>query len=197
VGYNELGYDDKLCHPVRLVEADEEFLSEIFFIGHWEPNTEKHVCALVDAGLPIIVRGPGWLARDGKSVPKGVVVSDAIYGEDYAKAINGGKIGLGIFSKWNRNATAGRAFEIPACGTFMLAQKTSVLEKLYEDGKDVVFFSNIEELVRQAKHYLESDAEREKIALAGRDRCLRNSCSWRDRVRQVLEDLDLQMLIKT
>ena len=189
IGYNELGYDDEVFRPLDMNEVDERFKSDIYFIGHWEPNTEMYIRALVEDGLPVVVRGEGWIKLFEKRRLKDYVRSGSIYNEDYVKALNGGKIGLGIYSKWNRNTTAARVFEIPACSTMLLTIRTGVLEELYEDGKEAAFFDHPAELVQKVRYYLNNDTEREAIALAGKNRCINNQCSWKDRVSEVLTDL--------
>lgn len=189
VGYNELGYDDEVFRKIDSGEIEQDLCSEIFFIGHWEPRTERYVRSLAQAGLPVSVRGAGWQKVDGKGLPKGVFKSGPIYGEDYVKAINAGKIGLGIVSEFNRNATAARIFEIPACGTMLAAMRTDVLETLYEDGKGVVFFDDEDGLVEKAGYYLNNESERVSIAAEGKKSCIKNKCTWMDRVSEMLADL--------
>lgn len=195
VGYNELGYDDSLFRPMQLGSEDQNLESDIFFIGHWEKTTEASIRLMVDAGLPVTIRGPYWPQINGRRLTAGVVKSGPIFFEDYVKAINGGKIGLGLVSKWNRNATAGRIFEIPACGTLLLAEKNPVLAALYEDGKEAVFYSTPQEMIEKARYFLHHPEEREAIAAAGRRRCQANQCSWRDRVAQVLRELQGQGIL--
>ena len=98
-------------------------------------------------------------------------------------------------SKLNRNATAGRIFEIPACGTLLLAERNPVLAGLYEDGQEAVFYSTPQEMIEQARYFLDHPEERQAIAAAGRRRCQANRCSWRDRVAQVLRELQGQGII--
>ena len=126
-----------------------------------------------------------------------MVKSGPVYLGDYVRAINGGKIGLGIVSKWNRNTTAGRIFEIPACGTMLLAERNTVIERLYEDGKEAVLFGAGQELIDKAAYYLERPEERRAIGQAGRRRCLANQCSWRHRVAEVLAELQAENLLPT
>ncbi len=186
VVYNELGYDDRFFRHVDLEEKDEWLNSEIFFIGHWEPRTELFIRALVDYGLPVAVRGHGWAKGNNRGLPGGIVRSGAVHASDYVKAINAGKIGLGIVSEWNRNETASRIFEITACGTMLLAMRTGTIERLYEDGKEIALFSNPQELVSKAKYYLEHEEVRKAIAEYGRTRCVKNRCSWKDRIVEIL-----------
>jgi spore maturation protein CgeB len=197
VGFNEIGYDDKIMFPVKLNNNDQWLKSDIFFIGHWEENTEQYIRLLAESGLPVTVRGPNWSNIRDSKFRKQVVKSGPIYLGDYVKAINGGQIGLGIVSKWNRNHTAGRIFEIPACGTLLLAERNPVLERLYEDGKEAALFCTGQDLIEKAAYYLKHPEERRAMGLAGRQRCLANKCTWRHRVAEVLAELQAHALLAT
>jgi spore maturation protein CgeB len=71
------------------------------------------------------------------------------------------EIGRGFVSEWNGNETAGLSFEIPACGTFLLAMRTPEHEQLYREGEDAEFFSSPEELIKKALHYTNITALRQ------------------------------------
>jgi spore maturation protein CgeB len=188
VCFLELGYDHKLYRPVKL--ASDDYKADLFFIGHWEPTTEDHIVALVKAGLPVSVRGAGWHKAKNKKVIKSIYRSGPVWEEEYVKALCSGKIGLGIVSKWNRNMTAGRIFEMPACGVFLLAVRNPVIQALYQEGVEAEYFSSAEELVQKARYYLEHDEERRKIALAGHRRCINSKYSWKDRVEEMLAEIN-------
>lgn len=188
VSFSENGYDHQIFHPVDVV--GDEYKADIFFIGHWEPNTEKYIVALVEAGLPVSVRGERWDRAKNKKILKNVIKSGPLNEKEYVKALCSGKIGLGVVSKWNRSQTCGRIFEIPACGTFLLALRNSSTQALYREGIEAGFFSSSEELVQKARYYLEHDTERKKIALAGNKRCVDNKCSWWDLVKEILAEID-------
>lgn len=205
VGFNELGYDGlRFGAHERLGDVGPgngsgsgsgEVGDPVFFVGHWEPPTEELIAALVEAGVPVRARGPGWSAARGRRRLADHVEDTHVGGEAYVRVLTRGQIGLGIVSTWNRNHTAARVFEIPACGTMLLAVRNEVLSALYEEGREAEFFSTPEELVEKARYYLEHPEERDRIAAAGRERCLRNRCSWRDRVEQVLEELGREKLL--
>jgi len=191
VYFSELACDDNMYRPVDVPEEDKRKLgSDIFFIGHWEPKTEKLIGYLTEHQMPVTVRGPNWHKAKNIKLLSSVVKSGPIWGQDYVKSICCGKIGLGIVSKWNRNLTAGRIFEIPACGTFLLAERTPSIQSVYVEGKEAEFFSNSEELLEKAKYYLSHDKERQAIAKAGHERCITSRYSWKDRVREMLEKVE-------
>lgn len=187
----ELGYDDELFRPVEVTTEDRKRLGEaVFFIGHWEPTTEKTLVYLTNHGIPVGIRGGGWHRARNRSVLRNSMPFSPIWGEDHVKAICSGRIGLGIVSKWNRNLTAGRIFEIPACGTFLLAERNSSTQSLYVEGKEAEFFSSAEELLEKTRYYLDHDSDREAIAKAGYVRCRSSKYSWKDRVEQMMAQVE-------
>lgn len=182
---SEFGYDPILHRPLHLTPEDQRrYQAEAIFVGHREPATERMIVALRGAGIPVKVWGPGWW--------KGQTLQDRyeiqpIYGEEYVKALAGAKIGLCFLSKWNHNQSASRTFEIPAIGSFLMAERTADHLSYFEEGKEAEFFSSPEELVDKARYYLAHEDEREAIARAGHERCITSGYTQQDRMREILE----------
>jgi len=63
-----------------------------------------------------------------------------------------------------------RTFETTGCGTFLLTNYTPGLEKLFDIGKEIVVYNDLNDLDNKVRYYLENDEEREKIAKAGYER---------------------------
>ncbi|RPI71813.1 MAG: glycosyltransferase family 1 protein, partial [Geobacteraceae bacterium] len=108
-------------------------------------------------------------------------------GEDYSKAICATKINLNFLRKVNRDEVTSRSVEIPACGGFMLAERTCRHGEFFEEGKEAEFFSSNDELLAKITYYLAHDEERGRIARAGRERCVKSGYSMRVQLRQMIE----------
>ena len=159
---------------------DEKKLSikkyDVVFIGHWEPNTEVHILALKKAGINVKVWGYNWNKSNNSELKK----IQPLKQSEYCDVIANAKIALCFLSKWNMNESTGRTFEIPAIGTFMLAEYTN--EQFYIYGEGAVFFSGIDELISKVKFYLKNEIAREKIALVGNSISLSPGYSWSNQI---------------
>jgi spore maturation protein CgeB len=62
---------------------------------------------------------------------------------------------------------------------------------MFEEGREAAFFSNAAEAVEQATRFVNDDALRQRVAAAGRARCLKDGHDVVSRARQFLRDLDL------
>ena len=82
-----------------------------------------------------------------------MIQGDACYGVDYARALTGAKIAIGLLSKRIPETTTTRSFEIPACGTMLLAERTQDHQALFEEGVEAEFFDSAEECADKARFY--------------------------------------------
>lgn len=190
LGYDSLRFNDSEL-PLNL---REKWSNDLLFVGHYEPRTASGILALIEAGLSVTVYGAGWKRALQCNKFKGHVKFRRLDNEDYMYALKGAKIGLCFVSKLNGNQTAGRSFEIPASGTFLLGMRTKQHMECYIEGKEAEFFSNLQELVQKARYYLEHDDKRQEIAHLGHKRCIDSDYSWgrymRDDWAKVLKAID-------
>jgi spore maturation protein CgeB len=175
----QLAYDDGRFNNAPLTEAEQKhWATPIIFIGHYEPRTERFLSAVLDENLPLKIYGHNWLNSSSAqkypdAFPK-ISLSDA----DYVKALKGASIAICCVSEWNYNQTAGRSYEIPATGTFLLAYRTQGHERSYIEGKEAEFFSTSAELVQKLRFYLAHQDERRAIANSGWLRCTSDKYTW-------------------
>ncbi len=66
-----------------------------------------------------------------------------------------------------------RVFEAMAGGALLITDEADGLEDMFQDGEHLVVYRRDEDVLGLVQHYLASNAERERIAAAGRDLVLR------------------------
>jgi len=98
------------------------------------------------------------------------------------------RICLNIHDEHNKG-TNPRTFEIMAAGSFELLDVRQDYDIL-EPGRDMVIYRNVEEAIEKISGYLLDEAEREKIAAAGKAKVIRKR-SMRNLLCQIL-DIDLE-----
>jgi spore maturation protein CgeB len=111
-------------------------------------------------------------------------------GDVYRRIICGSQVALGFVSHSNRDDWTVRTFEVPACGGFFLAERTKSHQQFYEEGKEAEFFANPEECRDKILYYLAHDSARERIAAAGRQRCVTSGYGLRARMQQALQKIE-------
>lgn len=180
-------FDPDLHRPVDLTPKERaELGGPVGFIGTAEDERAQSIAHLARNGVPVKVWGDGW-AEIGRRLPESVnVAGPGRFGEDYPRVICSFDINLAFLRKCNRDLQTGRSVEIPACGAFMLAERTDEHLSLFTEGLEAEFFSDDEELVKKAKYYLAHPDRRQAIGAAGRRRCLAAGYSNHDRIREML-----------
>ncbi len=168
--------------------AAPDLASDVTFVGHYERHYAGRLRTLAGLKKAVIkVWGPGWGRRSRvRQWCRPYVQGEGVWGEEYPKAISSAKICLGLLSKLVPDTSTTRTFEIPACGGFMLAERTEEHLGLFEEGREAEFFASDEEMLDKVRYYLTHPGQRDKIAAAGRERCLKSGYSNHDRIKDML-----------
>lgn len=183
-------FEPSFHYPRHLSDADYKQLScDVGFIGAWEEERFESMLYLAKNGIHVRVYGGGkWKKFIG--ISKNLeIIPNGLFTEDYAKSFQAFKISLCFLRKMNFDQQTSRSIEIPACGGFMLAERTDEHLSLFEEDKEAVFFSNNDELLEKCRYYLSHEDERKRIAVAGRERCLKSDYSNEGMIRRVLKEV--------
>jgi spore maturation protein CgeB len=210
-----LGFCEEQHRPVP--PSDPSWCAAVGFLGGWEPRRQLllgAVAAVVPAGDGgVNLWGGHWdFLRTGRAglrsrlilrqlagmepysiradpLIAGCLRGDEVYGDAYAQALTGARIGLGFLRKvWPDQHTT-RSFEIPACGSMLLADRSREHQQLFREGVEAEFFSCSEELVDKARFYCRQESARARIAAAGRRRCFTSGYSYLHRMNTALKTL--------
>ncbi|MGY8914245.1 MAG: glycosyltransferase family protein, partial [Flavobacteriales bacterium] len=120
-------------------------------------------------------------------VSPNLTVLPGIFSEDYSKALQAFKISLCFLRKINFDQQTTRTMEIPACGGFMVAERTQEHLELFEEDREAAYFSSNEELLEKCRYFLAHDDERKKVAAAGLKRCKTSGYSNEKTVKKMLD----------
>lgn len=190
--FSEQGYDPETFYP-RQVDADTQARlgSDVCFIGRCEPHYLSIMQAIAAKHDNVAIWGRWgpqaaqhpWLAP--------VYRGEGLWGADYANALCSAKIAIGLLSALVGDQTTTRTYEITACGTFMLAQRTPEHMALFEEGKEAEFFSSKEEMLEKIAYYLAHPVARERIAAAGRARCVSGGYDNGQRLAKIMAQINL------
>ena len=175
----------------------EEWQSDICFLGHFEPDRRQNELDTLMKNVPAHYRlhGSFWDQNSQSMAWQGMNTTE-LQGEEYVKALNAAKIALVFLSTWNADTFTRRVFEIPACGTMMLSQRTETMRSLYTEDKEAIYYDSAEELVDKARFYLANDTLRENIAKAGHKRCIDSGYDIYSRMREWLAVVDAMQQVK-
>ncbi len=188
--FTNQSFESTFHYPRKLSISDQlNLAADIGFVGTWEKERSDSIEYLAKHGLSVRVFGTGnWLKLKGK-YPNLTIEDKILYGEEYAKSFKAFKISLCFLRKINLDKHTSRTMEIPACGGFMIAERTDEHKMLFEENKEAVYFSSNEELLAQCRYYLDNDEERKHIAQAGTLRCKTSGYSNIDAVNKILKQI--------
>lgn len=190
VEFIDNAYDPNTHRPVEISKEDKlKFGGPIGFIGAYERERAESILYLAMQGFPIRIWGSSWNKKKWLSHPNLRIENMPLWGDEYAKAICSFDINLNFLRKVNRDLQTTRSIEIPACGAFMLGERTDEHLRLFEENKEAVYFSSNDELIHKVNYFLEHDKERGQIAKAGRERCLVGEYSNQERIKILVQEL--------
>lgn len=96
------------------------------------------------------------------------------------------KINLDITRIYQLDGFSDRIFNVLYSEGFLCTNKTEAILELFDDGKDLVTYSNLEELLDKIKYYLKNEDERKRIAYSGYQKVLKEH-SFNNRLKFILD----------
>jgi spore maturation protein CgeB len=147
---------------------------DVLFVGHQWTTRIWAVNFLKRNGINISIFGREW--------DNGPLKIDEM--NNY---INRSKIILGFGGLAYSNITdlKARDFEVPMAGGFYLVQENVDLKKYFNFNKEIVVWSNLNELLKKINYFLLNDEEREKISRAAYTRSINNH-TWKKRFDEII-----------
>jgi spore maturation protein CgeB len=188
VTYLPFAYDPESHFPETQITPAEKgaFGSDLVFVGACDHDRVEILKFLVrHRGIVVRLYGGGRryrLIQELRRSHWGLAV-----GRNYRLALTCSQIALSLNRKANRDTHVMRTFEIPACGSFLLAERTPEQCEMFMEDREAVFFSGMDELWDKAAFYLKHEDTRQQIARAGFHRVTSGRNTYRDRISTLLD----------
>jgi len=187
----QFSYDPLQNFPPPPDWSDGDRNREVSFIGSPYDKRAEFLTALGETyHLPITIAGPNWTHALNPTLLQKYVTSGALHADAYRESIWNSKINLAFVTHSNEDDVAHKAFEIAACGSFLLAERTPGHMAAFEKDKEAVFFSDVEECASKCRFYLDHPEQRLAIALQGHKRCTQSGYDNDTQLTSVLLKLD-------
>lgn len=182
--YLPFGYDPDLYFPdggglMPDVGKSEE--AKVFLAGGGDEDRYPLVKALQRAGIGLSLWGGYWEKAGLKS---GGFLDAAGIRRETAKCM----VSLVLVRRANRDGSAMRSFEIPACGACCVVEDTEEHRKMFgSDGEAVLYFKTPEELVQRVREAFGNPELRVKLRRNAHRAVTERPNTYVDRLRSILE----------
>lgn len=161
-------YSPQVHFPMPVTAEDRAaYGGPVGFIGTYERERAEMLVALANAGIPVRVWGGSWPGRLRSASRHLRIEQKELFGDRYRLALNCFDINLGFLRKINRDRQTTRSVEVPACGAFLLAERTDEHRSLFQEDVEAAYFSSTAELIAKVKYYLANDSLRKRLASNG------------------------------
>lgn len=110
------------------------------------------------------------------------------YWDEMPLVFHNSKINLNITSRTIETGIPQRVFDILACGGFCLTNYQPEIAEVFEDGKELVMYTDLEDMLQKAEYYLAHEEERKQIAQAGYEK-VKACFSVNDRVVELINSI--------
>ncbi len=186
---------------------------DISFIGQATLERKKIVRALENAGINVYVRGFGW--KEGKvnqkeiqeifakskinlnlNPPHGLWNFKTFPKLFFERSINKIKPNFHFFSNlrsWLAQRIPhihARPFELAATRSFIISGYADDFKNYYKEDEEMVFYYDIQDLIKKTRYWLPRDQEREKIAQAAYDRTI-SEHTYTNRFNKIFKQINL------
>ena len=193
IGYKNVIKTQWACNHFLYKKTGSGLKHDVVFVGQPHGNRRAIIEKIRDAGVNVECWGGGWpngrVSQDDmirlfseSKINLNLTKSSGVFGlkpiakifldrkADDSYRIHSPTSWLdntrSLFSK-KREQIKGRNFEVPGSGGFLLTSGADNLGDYYEDGKEIVIFDSVKEMIEKTKYYLSHEEERVAIAEAG------------------------------
>jgi len=124
---------------------------------------------------------------EGLRKSKGLIYKGTVdYWDEMPRVFRNSKINLNISSRTIESGIPQRVFDILACGGFCLTNYQPEIAEFFEDGRELVMYTDLEDMHSKARYYLEHEKERIQIARNGYEK-VKKCFNINDRIVEIVK----------
>lgn len=94
--------------------------------------------------------------------------------DDYSRLYQRAKIGFNVHNRGKYTLGGYRLFDLPGNGVMQISDGDEYLGYFFDVGDEIISYSKPDDLIEKIRFYLENDSERQRIALNGFKRVMRD-----------------------
>lgn len=185
VSYLPFAYSPELQFPEPPATPEESalFSSDVLFAGGPDRDRVPYIAALIRGGFQVALYGAHW-ERFPETRAQARGQADL---QTLRKAVSGAKVSLCLVRRANRDGHSMRSYETPAIGACMLTEDTREHREIFgEEGKAVVYFRGVPEMIEKLRWLLDRPEERCRLATAARALIVDGRNTYDDRLATML-----------
>ncbi len=160
----------------------------VSFVGTCMDERSRLVEKILEAGIPLHVFGTNWKKRTKLPSRFPNNFHDSVKGFEYAEVIRSSQICLGLVSHSNCDEWTMRSFEVPGCGKTLLAERTESMENWFDAGKEMEFFSSVDECIEKIRKMLETPTHCIQLGVAAYQKCIDQRWTLESRMQELFEN---------
>ncbi|WP_259070310.1 CgeB family protein [Mucilaginibacter sp. X4EP1] len=181
------GVYSPLFHPLAEPVKKKHPVS---FVGTCIDGRVQLIEYLLTNNVDIHVFGNRWDQRS--NLPKRYPANfhPSAEGEVYADVIHQSQICLGLVSHSNQDEWTMRTYEVPGSAGLLLAERTPVHEALFEEDKEMAFFSTAEECLKKIENLLADPEHCLNMGRQAYQKCKNSHFTLEEEMQHLLNEIE-------
>ena len=182
--YVPVGIDLDLYNSVSDLNKEERFDCQLCFVGAYSTEREEMLSMFKHLDLKIF----GWPGWKKSSLAK--YYCGSLKPKDFIKLYRQAKICLNMNTQPAVHGVNLKTFEIPASGGFQITDYRKDLDALFEIGKEIEVYKDLDDLRSKVEFYLLDEDKRQDIIRRGKERVFQDH-SLKKRMEYILNIINL------
>ena len=171
-------------------DTASQLKNKVCFIGNPDNDRIRIINLLLEDGIEVDVYGSQWDKWDLKK-GENLQTFPLLYKDDFNKTARDYKLHLNIFRPHNVGSHNMRTFEMPALGCVMMSPDSDEHRILFEEGKEMFFYSSEKELLLKTREALRFSIKKIRdIQSNAYERSISSGYSYNDRAEYAFTEIN-------